>query len=862
MKRIIVIFTLICFFSCSKESICDTTPSFSSITASEISYTSFTVSGTIKSSNCDSNIISQGIVYSISELPTQSDNKIIFSNSSYSESITGLSFSTKYYVRTFLENQDGVFFGNQTIVTTLSKTISFTNINQTASITTVNITGNYSFSEGQGVNTLSKGVLMNGKSYNDNESAEGIITIEITGLESNTSYSYSLFINNEFGISQSQNFTFKTDDSSSVVSETNISNITYTNVSFSATYENLYSGNDITTDKGFVLSKTNNFENPVNYSSTSASGIIEKSLTNLEPNTVYYVKGFVENVYGTNYGNVTSFETNNPAYNFNPINVSSIEFQQANASIVFNEVEAPFITPISKGFEVSENENFNSSIEFIDNINIESGKSIELVLNNLEINKNYFVRAFVSNTYGKFYSNTFQFQTLNLEYQYSYVVNSLGYDFGNITVNFSQISGPNIAIIEKGVEIYNNNSYQVIDNSLQDGDISVQLPNLTHNTNYLFTAYVLTEFGKIYFYDGIFVNTLNATPTISSSVSNIGFDNSTIEAILDFAPDTTNSLVRIVLTDNATSQYIKLDNSDTNQSTLVSSLMPNTNYSYRIEVVNLYGSFQSQNYNFTTVNDEPSIDFSYELTGENEITLSGLITPAVHDNTISAVYIDYKHNEEVTFKRLNLSNTNYSISEILNDLMQGPNYNFKLVIINKWNSFEENVYYNIPVTYKVGDIRFGGLVSVIDNTGYHGIITAELKYFSRLEWSSDSNASDELQYLKKYEYVDGAINTEIIVNHHANISASAPAADYCVNLSVNGYDDWYLPSHQEVISFNFILWEFYGPTAMNPFNRLWTSNTDPNDWNKAETRAFNGCNPCTGSDPKEIIHAVSPIRKF
>ena len=109
MKKIIVFICLILISSCSnnEEQICDTSPSFNYISSLDISYNSFRISGSINTSDCDENFISQGIVYSTSELPTTSDQKKIFSENDFSVEVENLSPATKYYVRAFLTNQDG-----------------------------------------------------------------------------------------------------------------------------------------------------------------------------------------------------------------------------------------------------------------------------------------------------------------------------------------------------------------------------------------------------------------------------------------------------------------------------------------------------------------------------------------------------------------------------------------------------------------------------------------------------------------------------------------------------------------------------------------------------------------------------------
>ena len=89
MKKLLYIFFgFILIIACSPDDApCDTSPSFSNISTSQVSYTSLNISGSIAPSDCDSNVISQGIVYSTNELPTQSNNSIVFSNNSYSTNL-------------------------------------------------------------------------------------------------------------------------------------------------------------------------------------------------------------------------------------------------------------------------------------------------------------------------------------------------------------------------------------------------------------------------------------------------------------------------------------------------------------------------------------------------------------------------------------------------------------------------------------------------------------------------------------------------------------------------------------------------------------------------------------------------------
>ena len=764
MKKLLYIFLTVLIVGCGNEddNPCDSTPSFSNVITSNVSYTSFDLNGTITPSSCDSNVITQGIVYSTNELPTQSNNSIVFSNNTYTETITNLSLQTTYYIRPFFENQNGVFYGNQVSVTTLSSSISFSDISHTTSIASVLISANYSFDNGEGVSTITKGVIIDGTQYEDSDSPEGSIDLNIENLEPNTNYTYSVYVINEFGTSQSDSSSFQTDNASSVVSNLNISSIDFTGADFSATYKNLYSGEDVTLDKGVALSLNEDFQNQTFYSSSSDSGAIDLSVSNLAINTTYFARAFVENEFGVNYGGVAEFET------------------------------------------------------------------------------------------------------LSLNYTNTYTINNVGYDFANISIDYNQVSGEPIEILEKGIEIVDMPSYNVIDSTSPDGQISLQLPNLTHNTNYSFIGYLTTQYGKYYFDSSIELNTLDATPSITSSVSNITLDSANISTIFNFAPETNNSLVRIVLENGGNIQYIPLDNVQSNQDTQLDNLITNTNYSYSIEVTNQYGSYTSSTYQFITLDDEPEIDFSYTLTGENQITLTGLITPANNGENINSIFIQYKNNEEDNYQTIGLSTSNFSISEVLDDLVQGPNYNFKLVVITDNNTFEENLYYNLPVTYEVGDIRFGGVIVSIEDNGYHGRIAVEPNYYSGgMFWSSDlsnTNSYDPENTSPHSQDFDGRNNTQKIIDFYSEISETSFCADYAANLNVNGYDDWYIPTLQEISIMELVIniegiavWSCIEAGADQVWTHYWAGGHSHSNVFKQNT------SPGPGSGPAPI---TIPLRRF
>ena len=792
----------ICFlvFACSEDEPCDTSPSFSSVTSSNVSYTSLSLSGTISASDCDSNLVTQGIAYSTSELPSQSNSTIVFSDESYNLEVTGLATSTTYYFRPFFVNQDGVFYGNQISVTTLSTDIEFSNIEYTPYITTVDASGNYSFLQGQGVNVINKGVKVLSNSYDDNESPDGVISLEgIGSLIADSPATFQLYVTTEFGTTFSESIGFYTTSTNSEVSTTDVTDIDFTSVNLFATYENQYNGDDMTTEKGFEISLEENLNNSWLMSASSSEELtISLDLSNLSASTQYYVRALVTNEYGTNYGAVNSFNTLDAGSEIESVIVTEIGFDNATFSSSYSILYEGEDLTSNKGFMVANNPQFNSPQYFNSS---SDGNDIDYTTSNLELNEIYYVKAFVTNLYGTNYSDSTTFETQNLEYNFSYTLNGNGYDYLDISSNYSQVSGNNVEIIEKGIKVSNGiSTYNVIDSSSQEGEINLNINNLSHNTNYSLTGFLTTQFGE-YLFDPLNGNTSDATPTFNSSdYPSIGDSEILVE--ITYATETENSIVRLGLENQfGNYDYYDLDNESDSQSILISNLNPSTEYNYVLEVVNQYGSFISESFSFITMNDEPNIDFSYELTGDNQITLSGSIVPAEEDNTIDSISIRYKHHEEDNYSTINLDSSNYSILEVLDDLVQGPNYEFKLIVSNQWSTFETDLYYNLPVTYELGDNMFGGIIVWIDATGYHGRVMAESAYYSGpLVWATNSVAVNNHDPNSGAggclvcNDLDGSDNTQRLIDFYIDSSESSPAADYATTLNVNGYSDWYLPT--------------------------------------------------------------------
>lgn len=123
MKKLLLLCSLF-IFACTVEedNSCVYEPTLETNAITNITETSATLNGIISivSENCDvPNNIEQGFVYSTEIQPTLEDIKVNVNGTTISSTIIGLTSNTTYYVRSFLTNTLGEFYGNEVSFTTI-----------------------------------------------------------------------------------------------------------------------------------------------------------------------------------------------------------------------------------------------------------------------------------------------------------------------------------------------------------------------------------------------------------------------------------------------------------------------------------------------------------------------------------------------------------------------------------------------------------------------------------------------------------------------------------------------------------------------------------------------------------------------
>ena len=118
MKKLLLLSVLL-IFACSTDSEgnpCIYEPTLTTQTATDITETSATLNGVISivSENCEvPNNTEQGFVYSTEIQPTLEDTQVNVNGTNISTTVEGLTPNTTYYVRAFLTNTLGDFYGDE-----------------------------------------------------------------------------------------------------------------------------------------------------------------------------------------------------------------------------------------------------------------------------------------------------------------------------------------------------------------------------------------------------------------------------------------------------------------------------------------------------------------------------------------------------------------------------------------------------------------------------------------------------------------------------------------------------------------------------------------------------------------------------
>ena len=227
-------------------------------------------------------------------------------------------------------------------------------------------------------------------------------------------------------------------------------------------------------------------------------------------------------------------------------------------------------------------------------------------------------------------------------------------------------------------------------------------------------------------------------------------------------------------------------------SAVVTDLQPGVTYHYRVVATNSFGSKTGNDITFATPGGIPIAETN-QVANTTPVTvqLNGIVNPNSISTNVSFEYgTDTSYLTHITASESPLTgNSAVRVSVNVTGLTPGSTYHYRIVATNeKGTAFGADKTF--IAEYILGEFIYGGYIFYIDETEEHGLVCAPSDQSQTSIWGNCVPPGAAGRPVGS-----GIKNTADIVN---GCSDAMNAARICYDLEINGYDDWYLPSVNEL----------------------------------------------------------------
>jgi len=458
---------------------------------------------------------------------------------SFSSSLTGLTATTTYYVRSYATNSLGTTYGAEIFFTTTAKSVVavipvlITNVVTAIGYTAATSGGSITSDGGAAI--TARGVCWSTSAAptvalstrTSDGTGFGSFTSSVTGLLPSTTYHVRAYATNSQGTGYGQEQTFVTTQTVAPTLSTTAASFIGTTTAQSGGNISLDGGATVTT-RGICWSTSSG---PTTSLTTKTSdgtgtGIFTSSLTGLTASTLYYVRAYATNSIGTSYGNEVTFTSS--ATVTTP--TVPVLFTNAISSIGSTTAVSGGVTTSDGGSTITARgvcwgTTSGPTISLSTKTSNSTGTgAFTSNLTGLAASTTYYVRAYATNSTGTGYGSELSFTTTALATVAT--LSTTAISSINIT---TAVSGGNIttdggsSITARGV-CWNTSSGATVALSTKTtdgtgtGSFTSNISGLTSATTYYVRAYATNTVGTAYGSEIIFTTSAQATiPTLTSA---------------------------------------------------------------------------------------------------------------------------------------------------------------------------------------------------------------------------------------------------------------------------------------------------------------------------------------------------------